>query len=79
MALFDEVKEMVGKKLGVDESEIKSESKFINDLGADSLDLTELVMDLEEKFDIEISDEDAKNIVTVGGIVKAIEDRIKER
>ena len=59
------VKKIVAEQLGVNEAEIKNESSFVDDLGADSLDTVELVMALEEEFDIEISDEDAEKIQTV--------------
>ncbi len=74
MALFDDVKEVVVEQLDCDPAEVKEESKFIEDLGADSLDVVELVMALEEKFDIEIPDEDAENILTVADAIKYIED-----
>ncbi len=74
MALIDEVKEVVAEQLNVDPSEIKEDSKFAEDLGADSLDVVELVMALEEKFDIEIPDSDAEGIVTVADAVKYIEE-----
>ena len=73
MALFDEVKEVVVEQLSVNADEVKEESKFVEDLGADSLDVVELVMALEEKFDIEIPDEDAESIATVGDAIKFIE------
>ncbi|MGM0518833.1 MAG: acyl carrier protein [Campylobacterota bacterium] len=74
MALLDDVKEVVVEQLDCDASEIKEDSKFIEDLGADSLDVVELVMALEEKFDIEIPDEDAEGILTVADAMKYIED-----
>jgi len=74
MALFDDVKEVVVEQLDCDPAEVKEESKFIEDLGADSLDVVELVMALEEKFDIEIPDEDAEGILTVADAIKYIED-----
>ncbi len=74
MALLDDVKEVVVEQLDCDASEIKEDSKFIEDLGADSLDVVELVMALEEKFDIEIPDEDAEGILTVADAIKYIED-----
>lgn len=73
MAIFDDVKAVVVEQLNVNEGEVKSESKFVDDLGADSLDVVELVMALEEKFEIEIPDEDAEKIATVGDVVAYIE------
>ncbi len=58
-------KKIVAEQLGVNEADVKNESSFVNDLGADSLDTVELVMALEEEFDIEIPDEDAEKITTV--------------
>jgi len=74
MAVLDEVKEVVAEQLGVNIDEIKEDSKFVEDLGADSLDVVELVMALEEKFDIEIPDEAAESITTVADAVKYIEE-----
>lgn len=74
MALFDDVKEVVVEQLNVNPDEVKNEAKFVEDLGADSLDVVELVMALEEKFDLEIPDADAEKIVTVGDALKYIED-----
>ena len=74
MALFDEVVEVVVEQLSVDAGEVKVDSKFVEDLGADTLDVVELVMALEEKFDIEIPDEDAEDILTVADAIKYIED-----
>lgn len=65
MENFDKLKEVLVNVLSVKEEDIKSESKFVDDLGADSLDLVELIMALEDKFGVEISDEDAEKIVTV--------------
>ncbi len=73
MALFDEVAEVVAEQLGINKSEIKLESRFTEDLGADSLDIVELVMALEEKFDIEIPDEKAESIKTVKSAIAYIE------
>jgi len=73
MALFDDVKEVVVEQLNVNPDEVKEESKFVEDLGADSLDVVELVMALEEKFDIEIPDEDAEKITNVNDAIKFIE------
>ncbi len=74
MALIEEVKEVVAEQLNVNPDEVKEESKFVEDLGADSLDVVELIMELEEKFDIEIPDSDAEKIATVGDAVKYIEE-----
>lgn len=73
MALFDDVKAVIVEQLSVNESEVKLESRFTDDLGADSLDVVELVMALEEKFEIEIPDEEAEKIVTVKDVVEYIE------
>ena len=73
MAIFDEVKEVVVEQLNVSPDEVKEDSKFSDDLGADSLDVVELVMSLEEKFDIEIPDEDAEKIATVADAITFIE------
>ena len=69
----DRVKKIVVEHLGVEESKIQSDSKFIDDLGADSLDTVELVMAFEEEFGSEISDSEAEKILTVGDAVKFIE------
>ena len=73
MAIFDDVKAVVVEQLNVNPDEVKEESKFVEDLGADSLDVVELVMALEEKFDIEIPDTDAEKIVTVKDAMSYIE------
>jgi len=73
MALLDDVKAVVVEQLDCDAGEIKESSKFIEDLGADSLDVVELVMALEEKFEIEIPDEEAEKILTVGDAIAYIE------
>jgi len=74
---FDRVKAIVVEQLGVDAAQITPQSKFVEDLGADSLDVVELVMALEEEFDIEIPDEDAEKIATVGEAVKYIESHVE--
>ncbi len=76
--VFDRVKARVGHQLGVEEDTITRESSFVEDLGADSLDVVELVMALEEEFGIEIPDDQAEKIVTVGDAVKYIEAHAKE-
>ncbi|PJZ68666.1 acyl carrier protein [Leptospira perolatii] len=73
MADFEKIKSIIVEQLGVDESEVTPEAHFIDDLGADSLDTVELVMALEEEFGVEISDEDAEKIQTVGDVIKFID------
>jgi acyl carrier protein len=73
MTVEEKVKGIIMEQLGVDAEEVTPEASFVNDLGADSLDTVELVMALEEAFKIEISDEDAEKITTVGEAVKYIE------
>jgi len=70
------VKEIIVEQLGVNESEVTPEAKFVDDLGADSLDLVELVMALEEEYNMEISDEDAEKILTVGDAIEYIQSHI---
>ena len=65
MSIEDKVKKIIAEKLSVDMEEIVPEASFVDDLGADSLDLVELIMSMEEEFDVEISDEDAEKITTV--------------
>ena len=69
------VKEIIIDKLGVDESEVVADANFTNDLGADSLDTVELIMEFEKDFDLSIPDEDAESIATVGDAVKFIENK----
>ena len=75
MATEDKVKSIIVEQLGVKAEDITPESSFINDLGADSLDTVELVMALEEEFGIEIPDEEAEKISTVGDAIKYIEEK----
>jgi acyl carrier protein len=70
--IFEKVQEKVAEQLGIDAEEVLLESSFIDDLGADSLDIVELLMALEEEFDIEIPDEEAEKLVTVGDVVDYI-------
>ena len=70
--VFEKVKEIVVEQLGVEEDEVTMESSFIDDLGADSLDIVELIMALEEEFDIEVPDEEAEKITTVVDVVEYI-------
>lgn len=72
---FQKVRALIVEQLGVDEEEVTSEASFVDDLGADSLDLVELVMAFEEAFDIRIPDEDAEKIRTVGDAVAYIQER----
>ncbi len=72
--IFEKIKEIIVEQLGVAENTVTMEASFIDDLGADSLDIVELIMALEEEFDLEIPDADAEKIVTVGDVV----DYIKE-
>jgi acyl carrier protein len=71
------VKKIVAEQLGVNETEVKNESSFVNDLGADSLDTVELVMALEEEFECEIPDEDAEKITTVQQAIDYVNDHPK--
>ena len=75
MSTFNKVKEVIIDKLGVEEDAIKSEAHFVNDLGADSLDTVELIMQFEEEFEIEIPDEDAEKILSVKQAVDYIESK----
>ena len=65
MSVEDKVKKIIAEKLSVDIAEVVPEASFVDDLGADSLDLVELIMSMEEEFDIEIPDDDAEKIITV--------------
>jgi len=76
--VFDRVKGIVVEQLGVSAEEVKDEASFVEDLGADSLDVVELVMALEEEFGIELPDEQAEKIATVGEAVKYIEAHMSE-
>ncbi len=75
MALIDDIKEVVVEQLSVSADEVKEDAKFVEDLGADSLDVVELVMALEEKFDIEIPDDEAEKIATVADVVAYVESK----
>lgn len=66
---FEEIKQIIVEQLGLKDEEVALKAKFVDDLGADSLDLVELVMQLEERYGIEISDEDAETLLTVGDVV----------
>ncbi len=75
MALLEDITEVVVEQLSVSADEVKGDAKFVEDLGADSLDVVELVMALEEKFDIEIPDDEAEKIQTVNDVVTYIESK----
>jgi len=77
--IVSKVKEITSEQLGVDESQITPEAKFVDDLGADSLDTVELVMALEEEFDLEISYEEAEKLTTVNRVVSYIEDCLDKK
>lgn len=68
--MFEKVRKIIAEQLGIEEDEITMESSFIDDLGADSLDIVELIMALEEEFDLEIPDSEAEKITTVGDVVE---------
>ncbi len=74
--VFEKVRDIIVDQLDVDEDKVKMEASITEDLGADSLDVVDLVMSLEEEFDVEIPDEQVENIKTVGDIVKFIEENI---
>ena len=74
--MLDKIKTIVAEQLGVDESQVTEDASFIDDLGADSLDIVELIMALEEEFDMEIPDADAEKIVTVGDVVEYIREHV---
>jgi acyl carrier protein len=78
MSIEQEVIDIVVEQLGVDAAEVSNEKSFVEDLNADSLELTELIMTLEERFDFEISEEDAEMLKTVGDVLSYIEKRKKE-
>ena len=76
MAVEERVKKIIAEQLGVEEDEVVPEAKFVEDLGADSLDTVELVMALEEEFEIEIPDEDAEKIQTVSAAIDFIKEKV---
>ncbi len=77
-SIEERLKEMIIKQLGVSESAVTLESSFVNDLGADSLDIVELVMELEDEFDVNIPDEEAQKMQTVGDAVKYINEHTQK-
>ncbi|HHU79073.1 MAG: acyl carrier protein [Caldicoprobacterales bacterium] len=70
--MFEKVRDIIAEQLGIEAGDIKMESSFVDDLGADSLDIVELIMALEEEFNMEIPDEEAEKISTVGDVVEYI-------
>ena len=74
--VFEKVKGIIVEQLGVSDTAVTMEASFIDDLGADSLDIVELIMALEEEFDMEIPDADAEKVVTVGDVVDYIKDHV---
>jgi acyl carrier protein len=75
MAVAEKVKSIIAEQLGVKIEEVKPEASFIDDLGADSLDTVELIMALEEEFNVEIPDEDAEKMTKVGDAIKYVEEK----
>lgn len=76
MDVYSKVKEIIVDQLGIEEEDVAPDASFIDDLGADSLDIVELIMALEDEYSIEIPDEDAEKMETVGDAIKYIEDRL---
>ncbi|AVP53699.1 acyl carrier protein [Clostridium tetani] len=76
--ILDKVKDIISEQLGIDPEEIKMESSFVDDLGADSLDVVELIMALETEFDLEIADEDAEKVATVGDVVEYLRNHVED-
>jgi acyl carrier protein len=76
MALEEKVKEIIADQLGVEVDKVVPDAKFIDDLGADSLDVVELIMAFEEEFGIEIPDEDAEKIQTVGDVINYLKEKV---
>ena len=76
--MFDKIREIIADKLSISEDEITMDSSFLEDLNADSLDIVELIMALEDELDMEIPDEDAENFVTVSDVVKFVKSHVEE-
>ena len=76
MALEERIKEIIADQLGVEQEKIIPEAKFVEDLGADSLDVVELIMAFEEEFGIEIPDDDAEKIQTVGDVINYLKEKV---
>ncbi|WPC44820.1 MULTISPECIES: acyl carrier protein [Clostridium] len=76
--MFEKIQNLISEQLGISAEEVTMEASFIDDLGADSLDVVELIMALETEFDLEIPDEDAEKITTVGDVVEYIKNHTEE-
>ena len=76
--MFEKVRDIIVEQLGVSEDDVTMEASFIDDLGADSLDMVELIMAMEEEFNFELPEEDAEKIVTVGDAVEYIKNNVEE-
>ena len=76
--MFEKIREIIADKLSISEDEITMDSAFLEDLNADSLDIVELIMALEDELDMEIPDEDAENFVTVGDVVNFVKSHVEE-
>ena len=76
--MFEKVREIIADKLSISEDEITMDSSFLEDLNADSLDIVQLIMALEDELDMEIPDEDAEGFVTVGDVVKYVKSHVEE-
>ena len=76
--MFEKIRELIADKLSINEDEITMDSAFLEDLNADSLDIVELIMALEDELDIEIPDEDAENFVTVGDLFNFVKSHVEE-
>jgi acyl carrier protein len=76
--MFEKIRKRIADQLSIDEEDIRMDSSFVDDLGADSLDIVELIMALEEEFDMEIPDEDAEKISTVRDVVEYIKARVED-
>ena len=76
--MFEKVREIIADKLSINEDEITMDSSFLEDLNADSLDIVELIMALEDELDMEIPDEDAESFVTGGDVVKYVKEHVEE-
>ncbi|HOY10894.1 MAG TPA: acyl carrier protein [Candidatus Omnitrophota bacterium] len=79
MAVEEKIRSIIAEQLGVKVDEVTSQASFIDDLGADSLDTVELIMALEEEFSVEIPDEDAEKMTTVGDAIKYIEEKATKK